>query len=77
MYFNWYNHKYIEAEFAYFDTKYNISDYENELPFCIVATGRNLRSRNLFYDFFRTVSQQNYSNYKVVAVDDNSTDSTL
>jgi len=77
MYFNWFNHKNNEAEYAYFDTLYNISNYQHELPFCIVGTGRNLNSRNLFYDFFRTVSQLNYTNYKVVAVDDNSTDSSM
>ena len=35
------NINYLNAEYYYYETKYNISKYE-ELPLCIVAPGRNL-----------------------------------
>lgn len=36
------NTKYKEAEYYYYDQKYNISKYSEELKICIVAPGRNI-----------------------------------
>ena len=35
------NPKFMQAEYYYYESKYNISQY-SELPLCIVAPGRNL-----------------------------------
>ena len=38
---------------------------------CVVATGDHTMSLNFTEDFFRTLSLQNYTNFKVFIVDDN------
>ena len=43
---------------------------------CIIASGYNLFKTGRFGDFFRTISYQNYTSYKVVYVDDDSPDNT-
>ena len=43
---------------------------------CIVASGYNLFKEGRYSDFFRTISYQNYTNYKIVYVDDDSPDNT-
>ena len=35
--------KYIKAEYLYFENKYRINKYPEELPICVISVGRNLK----------------------------------
>ena len=70
------NPSFLQAELYYYESKYNISQHE-ELPLCIVAPGRNLESEGRYTRFFSSIAKQNYSNYKLIYIDDASTDGTV
>jgi hypothetical protein len=67
----------LEAEYLYFDFKYGIGEYEKELPMCIFSTGYNLSTINRYQKYFQSIERLNYSNYRVIVVDDNSMDGTV
>jgi glycosyltransferase involved in cell wall biosynthesis len=49
--------------------------YGSQLSLCVIATGRNNEfSISKMYD---SIQRQNYSNYKIIHIDDNSTDDTI
>lgn len=71
------NLDYQRAEYFYYDNKYNISRYgapEEQLPLCIVAPGRNIVSDDKYEKFIDSIFRQNYTNYKLIYIDDVSTD---
>ena len=54
--------------------RYSIGDYEEELPVCVVAPGRNLVSNDLYLKFLESIEHQNYTNFRLFLIDDASTD---
>jgi len=53
-----------------------MSQYVTELPFCIVVPSYN-NAKNFRYEYnLQSIFNQDYSNYRVVIVDDASTDNT-
>ena len=66
----------IEYERKYYEERYSISKYEKEIPMCIVMASYN----NVEFDRYKfnliSVHRQQYSNYKIVYIDDASTDDT-
>lgn len=55
---------------------YHMSQYLTELPFCIVVPSYN-NAKNFRYEFnLQSIFNQDYDNYRVVIVDDASTDNT-
>ena len=69
--------EYEEAEFYHYDKEYGIGQFKEELSLCVVASGRNLYSRNIYQEFILSMDRQNYTNFHVVVLDDASTDSTM
>jgi hypothetical protein len=61
-------------EYYHANVKYNISDKRPELPVCIVAWGVNLVAQSSYQAFLHSVERMNYTNYKLVWVDDSSED---
>ena len=70
------NERYLKAEYYYFDKKYEIGKYSDELPLCIVSPGRNLVKNRKFERFFKSLARQNYTNYKLIYIDDVSDDNS-
>ena len=61
-------------EFQRLNQVYNLN--EKELPFCIVVPSFN-NAKNFRYEFnLQSIFNQDYDNYRVVIVDDNSSDNT-
>ena len=59
--------------------KYNISQYQTadkQLPFCIVIPSYQNAANNLLYRNLDSIFMQNYTNYHIVYMDDNSPDNT-
>ena len=61
-----------EAEYHYLDKKYKISNDKYEAPLCIYSAGYNVFSSGKFNQLFESLARQNYTNYHLVYVDDNS-----
>lgn len=80
------NPDYLEAEEFYYECKYEIKKYKEQLPLCIISPGRNLVTpSNMTYargdkidykNFLSSISRQKYTNYKLIIVDDSSTDNS-
>jgi len=62
-------------EYNYYELKYNISRYQ-EWPFCVVVPTYNNVENDRYLRNIRSILLQNYSNYRVVIIDDHSTDGT-
>ena len=43
---------------------------------CIVAPGRNIVQKKRYRRFIDSIQRQNYTNYRIVHIDDNSSDGT-
>lgn len=55
------------------ENKYNISKYkQNELPFCIVVSSFKSLQNGLYLRNLDSIFMQDYKNYRVVYIDDNS-----
>mgnify|MGYP002078430187 CR=1 FL=1 len=54
---------------------YNIGNYGDQIPICVVATGRN--DVQIIEKLYDTVRRQNYTNYRLIHIDDNSDDGTV
>lgn len=65
---------YLQAEFHYYDRKYNISKYGKQLPICLVMAGKN--NANVVLRAYESIRRQNYSNFRIAHLDDNSDDDT-
>jgi glycosyltransferase involved in cell wall biosynthesis len=65
----------LEAEFYYYDNLYDIGKYDKELPLCVVATGKN--NAKTIVKLYESINRQNYTNYKIVHIDDHSNDGTI
>ena len=44
--------------------------------FCIFSAGKNLFGREKHREFFKSMSQQNYTNFKIFYIDNNSDDNS-
>lgn len=54
---------------------YNIGKFEKQLPLCVLLVGKNnAKDVEKLYD---SIKRQNYTNYRIVHVDDNSNDGTV
>jgi hypothetical protein len=76
LFLNFSDPKVRAAEYHYFDKKYGISEVSGELPICLFSMGYKIFSQNQYRPFFESIEKQNYSNYKVVLIDDASPDQT-
>jgi hypothetical protein len=62
-----------EAEYRLTNNKYQYSRLPNELPLCLVTVGC---VKDRLVRLLKAVERQNYSNYRVVVVDDSSATDT-
>lgn len=69
------NKDYLEAEYYRYNKLYNIGDYGKQLPLCIVVVGKN--NEKILPAMYESIKRQNYTNYRVVHIDDNSNDDTI
>ena len=44
---------------------------------CIVSTEKNIYSRGIYREFFLSLSNQNYTNFHIVVIDDASNDDSV
>ena len=65
-----------QVEYYQLNERYSIGKYEKELPICLVATGRNFLSNDLYLKFLKSIEHQNYTNYRLLLIDDASTDNS-
>lgn len=65
-----------QEELQYFTKKYQIDRYE-ELPFCIVIPTINNKANRRAEKNLKSVLMQNYTNYRVIIIDDGSDDGTV
>lgn len=66
----------LQKEETRLEETYHFSDYTTELPFCIIVPSFN-NAKNFRYEYnLQSIFNQDYSNYRVVIVDDASTDNT-
>lgn len=63
-------------EYLIYDKHYNIRNNSNETPICIYSASYNIYSKNRYQLFFQSIGRQNYSNYHILYIDDNSPDSS-
>lgn len=67
-----------QREFEELDQKYNISKHmHNQRRFCMIARGRNNTQDRRIYRNLKALFSQNYTNFHVVYVDDDSDDGTM
>ena len=72
-------------EYLYLDSKYQINKYvsgeyaniSKTTSFCVTIFGRNNTDNHRYMDNLMTVAMQNYSNFHIVLLDDDSDDQTL
>lgn len=74
MVFNRESETIANLEHYYFNKKYNTDKVANETPICVVTTESEMHTPSRFEDYFASLERQNYSNYHVVLIDDNSAD---
>ena len=44
---------------------------------CIISSGKNLMKNKKYLEYLQSINRQNYTNFKVVIIDDASTDKSL
>ena len=72
------NHSLAKREFEHYDSVYRISDYsQKELPFCVTIMSHNNIQNNRYKRVMLSLTNQQYSNYRVVFLDDNSDDGNI
>lgn len=69
------NRDYLEAEYYLYNKKYNISKYGKQLPLCLAMVGKN--NAKVIIKMYESILRQNYTNYRIAQVDDNSDDGTV
>jgi hypothetical protein len=69
------NKDYLEAEYYLYDKKYNIGKYNKQLPLCLAMVGKN--QAKVILKLFDSILRQNYTNYRIALMDDNSDDGTV
>ena len=67
----------LQMEYQYFHKKYDLSTKIEESAFCIVSPFRNLKSIDQNEKYFRSLNAQNYTSFKIIMIDDNSTDDSI
>jgi glycosyltransferase involved in cell wall biosynthesis len=66
----------LKKEDTRLEETYHYNDYKTELPFCIVVPSFN-NAKNFRYEYnLQSIFNQDYKNYRVVIVDDASSDNT-
>lgn len=67
----------MDDEKNYYEEKYQISKYEKlQLPFCIIVPSYNNAKSKIYMRNLDSIFMQDYENYNVVYMDDNSPDKT-
>ena len=66
----------LEEEYYVLNKIYNLDTKREEKMMCVVATGRNLFENDKYNFFFKSINSQNYTNFQVFHVDDDSDDGT-
>lgn len=62
----------IEYEYYYLNDLYNINQSIPEKSFCVVSVGFNLFKKKYHHRYLRNLESQNYTNFNIVWIDDNS-----
>ena len=62
-------------EKTYFEEKYKVSEYK-ELPFCVVVPSYKNVANDRYRHNMNSIIQQDYSNYRIIFIDDASEDDT-
>lgn len=58
----------------YYNKKYKIGEIKGENSICIFSSGYKTFAKNKYVEFFTSLERQNYTNFHIVYVDDNSPD---
>lgn len=66
----------VRSEYEAYQSQYNIDKYTYEISMCVVVPTRNNVENHRYVYNLQSILNQNYSNYLVVIVDDNSEDRT-
>ncbi len=67
----------MEYEQKYYEQNYQISQYENlQLPFCLIVPSYNNAKSKIYLRNLDSIFMQDYSNYRVIYIDDKSPDKT-
>ena len=66
---------YKQSEYYRQNKLYNIGKYDKQLPLCVVLAGKN--TAGVLDKCYDSIKRQNYTNYRVVHIDDNSNDGTI
>ncbi len=69
------NNQYKQAEYYRLNNLYNIGRHGRQIPFCLVLTSSN--NEKSIRKTYESIKNQNYSNYKIIHIEDNSKDRTL
>lgn len=59
------------------ENKYKISETKVEFPFCVVIHSNNNQNNSRFKFNIKSVLDQDYSNYRIIYIDDGSSDQTF
>lgn len=59
----------------YYEDKYHISKYK-EMPICVVVPSYNNAAKDRYFHNMNSILQQDYSNYRIIFIDDASDDRT-
>ena len=72
-----YNHSLFTRERYFYEGDYNISSYKKEPPMCVVILSNNNIDNDRYKKVMDTIKMQEYKNYKIVFIDDVSSDDTF
>lgn len=62
----------IEYEYYYLNSRYHINRTVTEKSFCVVSVGMNIFKKGYHRHYFHNLALQNYTNFRIVWIDDNS-----